>query len=163
MGAELPYQICEIGSICRMWRNTQNTHLPCSPISIHIFLAEGDVSNNSIYVVLSISIHTFLVEGDDVQYQITELTKISIHTFLTEGDVVSVRCAGAMVISIHTFLAEGDNKLAVARYTLAVFQSTPSLQKVTEAGCRCGELYRISIHTFFAEGDVWRIVYSTEL
>ena len=34
-------------------------------------------------------------------------------------------------ISIHTFLAEGDNKLAVARYTLAVFQSTPSLQKVT--------------------------------
>ena len=88
---------------------------------------------------------------------------ISIHTFLTEGDVVSVRCAGAMVISIHTFLAEGDNKLAVARYTLAVFQSTPSLQKVTEAGCRCGELYRISIHTFFAEGDVWRIVYSTEL
>ena len=78
---------------------------------------------------------------------------ISIHTFLTEGDVVSVRCAGAMVISIHTFLAEGDNKLAVARYTLAVFQSTPSLQKVTEAGCRCGELYRISIHTFLAEGD----------
>ena len=64
MGAELPYQICEIGSICRMWRNTQNAHLPCSPISIHIFLAEGD----------------------DVQYQITELTKISIHTFLTEGD-----------------------------------------------------------------------------
>ena len=61
---------------------------------------------------------------------------ISIHTFLTEGDVVSVRCAGAMVISIHTFLAEGDNKLAVARYTLAVFQSTPSLQKVT-----FGELY----------------------
>ena len=58
-------------------------------------------------------------------------------------------------ISIHTFLAEGDNKLAVARYTLAVFQSTPSLQKVTEAGCRCGELYRISIHTFLAEGDIW--------
>ena len=130
MGAELPYQICEIGSICRMWRNTQNTHLPCSPISIHIFLAEGDVSNNSIYVVLSISIHTFLVEGDDVQYQITELTKISIHTFLTEGDVVSVRCAGAMVISIHTFLTEGDK----------VDRPFPS------AGI-------ISIHTFLTEGD----------
>ena len=119
MGAELPYQICEIGSICRMWRNTQNTHLPCSPISIHIFLAEGDVSNNSIYVVLS--------------------------------------------ISIHTFLAEGDNKLAVARYTLAVFQSTPSLQKVTWIEDSYTVSVTISIHTFLAEGDgsrmsVWRAI-----
>ena len=78
---------------------------------------------------------------------------ISIHTFLTEGDVVSVRCAGAMVISIHTFLAEGDNKLAVARYTLAVFQSTPSLRKVTGEDEEDTEALRISIHTFLAEGD----------
>ena len=153
MGAELPYQICEIGSICRMWRNTQNTHLPCSPISIHIFLAEGDVSNNSIYVVLSISIHTFLVEGDDVQYQITELTKISIHTFLTEGDYISQSETGHSVISIHTFLTEGDAILPswpdkhihfnphlpcrrwqqqqLTMCMIFLFQSTPSLQKVT--------------------------------
>ena len=130
MGAELPYQICEIGSICRMWRNTQNTHLPCSPISIHIFLAEGDVSNNSIYVVLSISIHTFLVEGDDVQYQITELTKISIHTFLTEGDHM-----------------RGD----MAR--IMPFQSTPSSRKVTGLRYIVTAPLKISIHTFLAEGD----------
>ena len=160
MGAELPYQICEIGSICRMWRNTQNTHLPCQstpslrkvtcPITLYTLFCLFQ-STPSLRKV------THVAAGEGAGHG------ISIHTFLTEGDVVSVRCAGAMVISIHTFLAEGDNKLAVARYTLAVFQSTPSLQKVTEAGCRCGELYRISIHTFFAEGDVWRIVYSTEL
>ena len=143
------------------------------------------MSNNSIYVVLSISIHTFLVEGDDVQYQITELTKISIHTFLTEGDHMRGDMARIMpfqstpslrkvtpffhrdltsiYISIHTFLAEGDNKLAVARYTLAVFQSTPSLQKVTWIEDSYTVSVTISIHTFLAEGDgsrmsVWRAI-----
>ena len=66
-------------------------------------------------------------------------------------------------ISIHTFLAEGDNKLAVARYTLAVFQSTPSLQKVTWIEDSYTVSVTISIHTFLAEGDgsrmsVWRAI-----
>ena len=56
-------------------------------------------------------------------------------------------------ISIHTFLAEGDNKLAVARYTLAVFQSTPSSRKVTAGLFLCVPVFPISIHTFLAEGD----------
>ena len=59
-------------------------------------------------------------------------------------------------ISIHTFLAEGDNKLAVARYTLAVFQSTPSLQKVTWIEDSYTVSVTISIHTFLAEGD-WKL------
>ena len=66
-------------------------------------------------------------------------------------------------ISIHPFLAEGDNKLAVARYTLAVFQSTPSLQKVTWIEDSYTVSVTISIHTFLAEGDgsrmsVWRAI-----
>ena len=66
-------------------------------------------------------------------------------------------------ISIHTFLAEGDNKLAVARYTLAVFQSTPSLQKVTWIEDSYTVSVTISIHTVLAEGDgsrmsVWRAI-----
>ena len=123
-----------------------------------------------------ISIHTFLAEGDLRLVCSSNKFSISIHTFLTEGDVVSVRCAGAMVISIHTFLTEGDAILPswpdkhihfnphlpcrrwqqqqLTMCMIFLFQSTPSLQKVTEAGCRCGELYRISIHTFLAEGDL---------
>ena len=152
MGAELPYQICEIGSICRMWRNTQNTHLPCSPISIHIFLAEGDVSNNSIYVVLSISIHTFLVEGDDVQYQITELTKISIHTFLTEGDHMRGDMARIMPFQSTPSLRKVTISVSPRQVTV-LFQSTPSLRKVTPFFHRDLTSIYISIHTFLAEGD----------
>ena len=59
-------------------------------ISIHTFLAEDDVSNNSIYVVLSISIHTFLTEGDILDIEDPLPITISIHTFLTEGDILDL-------------------------------------------------------------------------
>ena len=57
-------------------------------ISIHTFLAEDDVSNNSIYVVLSISIHTFPAEGDSTRLKASAYFSISIHTFLAEGDMM---------------------------------------------------------------------------
>ena len=199
MGAKLPYQICEIGSICRMWRNTQNTHLPCSPISIHTFLAEGDCTHcrdshcanisihtflaegdrqqdsldsfmkhfnphlpygrwlilnflfvSSIYFnphlpygrwhihtlpyscIFQISIHTFLTEGDSLLPYFPTRLCISIHTFLTEGDRLKPKALQISVISIHTFLTEGDLTTKSAAKIGEIFQSTPSLRKVTE-------------------------------
>ena len=132
MGAKLPYQICEIGSICRMWRNTQNTHLPCSPISIHTFLAEGDCTHCRDSHCANISIHTFLTEGDG-------------HRPWEQG---IIPC-----ISIHTFLTEGDLYTLLDKEIIPQFQSTPSLRKVTGAAKGYHDAGFISIHTFLTEGD----------
>ena len=136
MGAELPYQICEIGAICRMWRNTQNTHLPCSPISIHIFLAEGDLQGKLFILTFRyISLVTFLTEGDiTLSDELVLFYKISIHTFLTEGDARSIPdTLFRSTISIYTFLTEGDE--------FGVCDGTKSPV--------------ISIHTFLTEDDMW--------
>ena len=162
-----------------MWRNTQNTHLPCSPISI---------KSPSLRKVTCMVDAEWYMEGyfnphlpcgrwpateDCVRY----VSYISIHTFLAEGDVhyvISVYLDN--LISIHIFLAEGDEKADGAIYRVAknfnphfpcgrwqmraakeeqpiVFQSTPSLRKVT---CICNawkHVRIISIHTFLTEGD----------
>ena len=55
-----------------------------------------------------ISIHTFLAEGDIRQWVDMRHGIISIHTFLAEGDVRPSIASDSKVISIHTFLAEGD-------------------------------------------------------
>ena len=132
-------------------------------LSIHTFLAEGDVSNNSIYVVLSISIHTFLVEGDDVQYQITELTKISIHTFLTEGDSCGSR-RGSRPRNFNPHLPYGRwRSICPMRRRNGDFNPHLPCRRWQQA-CSCTlHISRISIHTFLAEGDgsrmsVWRAI-----
>ena len=135
MGAELPYQICEIGSICRMWRNTQNTHLPCSPISIHIFLAEGDCTHCRDSHCANISIHTFLAEGDDSCTAIHFCCVISIHTFLAEGDGSRMSVWRA-IPNFNPHLPRGRwrgsrNKAEAVK----LFQSTPSSRKVTCYSC----------------------------
>ena len=56
-------------------------------------------------------------------------------------------------ISIHTFFAEGDLAHTAKTYTDYLFQSTPSLQKVTWWLDGTQAKNQISIHTFFAEGD----------
>ena len=132
-------------------------------LSIHTFLAEGDVSNNSIYVVLSISIHTFLVEGDDMQYQITELTKISIHTFLTEGDSCGSR-RGSRPRNFNPHLPYGRwRSICPMRRRNGDFNPHLPCRRWQQA-CSCTlHISRISIHTFLAEGDgsrmsVWRAI-----
>ena len=162
-----------------MWRNTQNTHLPCSPISI---------KSPSLRKVTCMVDAEWYMEGyfnphlpcgrwpateDCVRY----VSYISIHTFLAEGDVhyvISVYLDN--LISIHIFLAEGDEKADGAIYRVAknfnphfpcgrwqmraakeeqpiVFQSTPSLRKVTSMHFYVAMPYKISIHTFLTEGD----------
>ena len=110
---------------------------------------------------------------------------ISIHTFLTEGDYISQSETGHSVISIHTFLTEGDAILPswpdkhihfnphlpcrrwqqqqLTMCMIFLFQSTPSLQKVTWIEDSYTVSVTISIHTFLAEGDgsrmsVWRAI-----
>ena len=101
-----------------------------------------------------ISIHTFLAEGD-VQYGFRlMLQTISIHTFLAEGDNVLKSLSRIFLISIHTFLAEGDSISSIVSDLSMSFQSTPSLRKVTAYVTRSSSLFDISIHTFLAEGDV---------
>ena len=56
---------------------------------------------------------------------------ISIHTFLAEGDVGEGVSSPIINISIHTFLAEGDDQTLYYTDTQYLFQSTPSLRKVT--------------------------------
>ena len=65
--------------------------------------------NSSKKIVLTISIHTFLAEGDLHQYLMPAISCISIHTFLAEGDDGAEKTTPLLgTISIHTFLAEGD-------------------------------------------------------
>ena len=84
---------------------------------------------------------------------------ISIHTFLTEGDgeVSSAKQLG--FISIHTFLTEGDfNDLGnFLRDTL--FQSTPSLRKVTKSAVE-GDLGGLHFNPHLPYGR-WRILCHT--
>ena len=157
MGAELPYQICEIGSICRMWRNTQNTHLPCSPISIHIFLAEGDCTHCRDSHCANISIHTFLAEGDTMILRMAALNcNFNPH----------LPCGRWRLLYRYSFLLRNFNphlpcrrwrKQDVGVESYTEFQSTPSSRKVTRQQKQGRGGQTISIHTFLAEGDLLQL------
>ena len=107
-------------------------------------------------------------------------SKISIHTFLAEGDYFKrfkwlcitnfnphLPCGRwrwrwrpiklLRIISIHTFLAEGDGLKNLCIQLYQLFQSTPSLRKVTRIRVYTGWTVTISIHTFLAEGDFFFI------
>ena len=56
-------------------------------ISIHTFLAEGDIRKENETIEKAISIHTFLAEGDNCHESNVLNGGISIHTFLAEGDI----------------------------------------------------------------------------
>ena len=149
----------------------------------------------------NISIHTFLAEGDLLDYRISQCNSrfqstpssrkvttnphrsfakfTDFNPHLPRGRWLC-RCKPAMPynnrISIHTFLAEGDYQLVIiyvvficyfnphlprGRWQCIInlswchirFQSTPSSRKVTNDCVRDILLSVISIHTFLAEGD----------
>ena len=68
-----------------------------------------------------ISIHTFLAEGDVTVGDGVYSTAISIHTFLTEGDQIAAILGNLEWISIHTFLAEGDFDVSQRRVPYTYF------------------------------------------
>ena len=103
--------------------------------------------------MLAISIHTFLAEGDLSRSLVILIGIISIHTFLAEGDHSTEQwCIHEMYFNPHLPCGrrqaeEMDKRLEEA------FQSTPSLRKATMTQGFDEELESISIHTFLAEGD----------
>ena len=127
-----------------MWKDF-NPHLPCGRrrlkkvrsacircISIHTFLAEGDIPNPINSVQTDISIHTFLAEGDgSILYKIPFLKYFNPHLPCGRRQISMRLCQKSLDfnphlpcgrrpmadntvrlrinISIHTFLAEGDS------------------------------------------------------
>ena len=105
--------------------------------------------------MLAISIHTFFAEGDSLppplQYQ---LSHFNPHLLCRRWQKNRDLWRKLMRISIHTFFAEGDLSSAIIYLKHQIFQSTPSLQKVTVIVFQSCLATSISIHTFFAEGDL---------
>ena len=118
-------------------------------------LRKVTISEIRLSIFNNISIHTFLTEGDGRK----KMTASSIGTFQSTPSLRKVTFSPAIesdvkVISIHTFLTEGDQQQAtkvhpqqyfnphlpygrwrncqVLEQLLVIFQSTPSLRKVTE-------------------------------
>ena len=60
---------------------------PCTLISTHALLAEGDVSRIVFNVSPPISTHALLAEGDGVSLLRGLLLLISTHALLAEGDI----------------------------------------------------------------------------
>ena len=154
MGAELPYQICEIGSICRMWRNTQNTHLPCSPISIHTFLAEGDGSRMSVWRAIP-NFNPHLPCGRWHLDLKSQSSSTNFNPHLPRGRwqrhrKYYTRCNA--YFNPHLPRGRWQNNLNVT-LSINIFQSTPSSRKVTCMDTNQLGQKEISIHTFLAEGD----------
>ena len=124
-------------------------------ISIHTFLTEGDIRpQKQNYGLLLFQSTPSLRKVTLDLHGVAWVSPISIHTFLTEGDGNgNWTYLASNKISIHTFLTEGDFSTAIftqqprdfnphlpyGRWlshflhsqTDHVFQSTPSLRKVT--------------------------------
>ena len=123
-------------------------------ISIHTFLAEGDVCSRSDRPIFPISIHTFLAEGDGglagkgnwVNY---------FNPHLPCGRWRCDRTAEPEPDS--AFQSTPSLRKVTQRHQRSrresIFQSTPSLRKVTGNNCNSEPDAGISIHTFLAEGD----------
>ena len=101
-------------------------------ISIHTFLAEGDLTALSHGGMICISIHTFLAEGDQNAKEDKPKRFISIHTFLAEGDRI-------IPFQTHINFKHFNPPLPCGRRLITcfsppmnfIFQSTPSLRKAT--------------------------------
>ena len=145
-------------------------------ISIHTFLAEGDLFISDDIFEFDISIHTFLAEGDDNIPHILKDMRISIHTFLAEGDFLGdLYMQLDMDFNPHlprgrwlsdllfwyslNFRFQSTPSSRKVTYSvrrlnlLPQFQSTPSSRKVTSSLAPAADILVISIHTFLAEGD----------
>ena len=78
---------------------------------------------------------------------------ISIHTLCEEGDRRAYLKERGFTISIHTLCEEGDETLIVWFARKLLFQSTPSVKRVTFGDYVYYCYYSISIHTLCEEGD----------
>ena len=123
-------------------------------ISIHTFLAEGDVNVCLILDVVTKFQSTPSSRKVTVFCCNRFLSFIYFNPHLPRGRWLFLRfhLQNFFLISIHTFLAEGDAHNSGLAAT-EQFQSTPSSRKVTGAYGNGLHNDTISIHTFLAEGD----------
>ena len=169
MGAELPYQICEIGAIYRMWCDTQNTHLPCQSTPSLWKVTAGE---KMVTAKFQISIHTFWQK-----YTKQSEAKLNFNPHLPCGrwpvSIISFQhcrnfnphlpCGRWRDKILKCFVAHQyfNPHLPCGRWPEQqandaweyLFQSTPSLRKVTVRYSLHRADRLISIHTFLAEGD----------
>ena len=110
-----------------------------------------------------ISIHTFLAEGDLLAESVPCLCHISIHTFLAEGDQKQLH-PDHDNCHFNPHLPRGRRlKLVPLYHSETIFQSTPSSRKATIFHPIDGSIMSISIHTFLAEGDLNPDIYNPNL
>ena len=141
-----------------LWRGwLSKTVLPPQKvaISIHTLCEEGDSLSMILTRLMIISIHTLCEEGDLLTlsheikirhfnphplwrgwHVLNILLKkdeiISIHTLCEEGDNVFLGKPATVTISIHTLCEEGDQDITSHLYADHIFQSTPSVKRVTD-------------------------------
>ena len=82
------------------------------------------------------------------------LIDISIHTLRVEGDTqATLLFSPCFDISIHTLRVEGDVNTFFMPFVIFLFQSTPSVWRVTAFARILFKTSIISIHTLRVEGD----------
>ena len=102
-----------------------------------------------------ISIHTLRVEDDNDFCSLFRRRVISIHTLRVEGDKANLRKSKCIQsISIHTLRVEGDLPVLQMICSKCLFQSTPSVWRVTQQLIDIVSYQPISIHTLRVEGDL---------
>ena len=124
-------------------------------ISIHTFLAEGDYTDIQFFhPSLSISIHTFLAEGDTIHWTIYWLYRdFNPHLPCGRWHYGCPTCGNALLFQSTPSLRKVTGRKFCPCPLAKIFQSTPSLRKVTKTERRVWHFRKISIHTFLAEGD----------
>ena len=89
--------------------------------------------------------------------QLKSLMMISIHTLRVEGDAsVNASCLFSAVISIHTLRVEGDFGMPIFFNVTKIFQSTPSVWRVTD-----GFIGALKDIQFQSTPSVWRVTNGT--
>ena len=101
-----------------------------------------------------ISIHALREEGDLGSQEKASETLISIHALREEGDYADHQHpCWRIPISIHALREEGDTSGTMGGTITALFLSTPSARRATNAILEQSGDIQISIHALREEGD----------
>ncbi len=128
-------------------------------ISIHTFLAEGDIGGSDASACLGLfqSTPSSQKATGSGLCAIWNQSNFNPHLPRRRRLKKARELNNYTLISIHTFLAEGDLRSCYCYYGFFRFQSTPSSQKATTGRKGICTYCQISIHTFLAEGDTFRL------
>ena len=140
---------------CGRWQGKQYRQYFIDLISIHTFLAEGDVGCRDLLLKYC-------------RFQSTpSLRKVTSKHLFWDSSITEFQSTPSLrkvtrwhfknlllVYNFNPHLPCGRwQPQAMDILITTVFQSTPSLRKVTKGELQAAETFAISIHTFLAEGD----------